>query len=207
MTNVKMSDSERQYVAHAKEALVFDEETCRYGVLGMKYDERIIDFFKRHNLYEEEMFDYIQKNTWGICYADKPKARRVGCYNIGDKRLLDFLVVIPDQTTDFTMFIQVHEIAHAIYAYKHLGKRFSAPSSELLAFVMEKKYAEEIKSESVTKYSEHLDSVIDENDALEYRFALHARKEFMDSFNGDMKTFDKQSGKLLRKFQRNRLNN
>ncbi len=190
-----------KYVEEYKKAYTYDEENDRYGVLGMRYDPRIIDFFKRHNLYDEKMFEYLQDNTWGVCYADPPKARRVGCPVIRYKgRILGFVIIIPDVTNDFTMFIQVHEIAHGIYAYKHLGKKVEDRKLELLPFAIEKLYANEVQSEAVNNFSQRLDSMVDETSREPYRFALANRDEIVKKGISSFKEVDRTINVLSRKW-------
>ena len=130
----------------------------------MKYDQKVIDFFKRYNLYNKEVFDYLQKNTWGACYADPDEARLINTYyfdNKYDGKLKGFLIIIPDQTTDIQMFIQLHEISHGIMAYKYLGKKYPDDLHEVLPFMVEKLFVDYAQNDSITNYSNYLDSKID----------------------------------------------
>ena len=37
----------------------------------MRYNPKVIDFFKRHNMYEESMFEYLQDHSVMIDYDDE----------------------------------------------------------------------------------------------------------------------------------------
>ena len=171
----------------------------------MQYNQRIIEFFKKYNLYQKELFDYLQHHTWGVCYVDPDEARLINTYFFNNKfnnKLTGFLMVIPDQTSDITMFVQVHEIAHGIMGYKYLGKKYPDDLHEVLPFMVEKLYVNEVNDDRVSDYSKYLDSKIDEDTILKYRFALAARDELLDGFDGNLDKIDKQSKLLLRKYKK-----
>ena len=111
------------------------------------------------------------------------------------------IIIIPDKTNDHTMFSQVHEIAHGIYAYKHLGKSVQSEYYEVLPLLVEKLYVEESNNEEVKSYSKYLDSMIDESDNISYKFALYARNQLLEGFNGNIDDLDNQCDLLLDSYE------
>ena len=51
----------------------------------MKYNQGIVDFFKRHNMYEEKMFNYLEDNTTMLDYRDPEQRDFVGCFYVQNR--------------------------------------------------------------------------------------------------------------------------
>lgn len=202
-----MTEKEKVLVENLKDMYVFEVIMFNYSdyrKLGMKYDQRIIDFFKRHNLYDEEMFDHLQKNSLKAHYCDSNERSKIKCRTILNKngKVLDYLIVLPDVTDHITMLIQLHEIAHGIVAYKFLGKKYIKEYSEVLSFLVEKLYINEMNDSKVTEFSNYLDNLINEEDELSYKFGLYASEELIDDFDGDINKMNKDCKKLLRNYKK-----
>ena len=202
-----MSEKERLLIESIKEMYVYDVimyNYSEYRKLGMHYNDKVIDFFKRHNLYEEKMFKDLQKNSLAAYYVDPDENRKIRCQTILGKnnKVLDYIIILPDTLNDITMLIELHEIAHGIVAYKSLGKKFKKEYSEVLSCLVEKLYVKEMNSERVTNYSKYLDSLVDESDDISYRFGLYASEELIDGFDGDINKMNKDCKKLLRKYKK-----
>ena len=52
----------------------------------MHFDDKLIEFFKKHNLYEEEMFKYFSENSTMIDYMDDEQRSFIGTFYITDKK-------------------------------------------------------------------------------------------------------------------------
>ena len=63
----------------------------------MKFNSHLISFFKRHNLYEENMFSYLSQHAFMIDYKDEEERMFIGCFIKFDKRnkLVSFQLNIP----------------------------------------------------------------------------------------------------------------
>lgn len=168
----------------------------------MKYNQVIIDFFKRHNLYEEEMFKYLSENSMMVDYLDEEQRAFIGCFYILNKRgILDRIQLnIPYVYNDETALINIHEIVHGILYYQKLGKKFKKDITvEALPMLYEKLYILENPSEEFIKYGEYLDRIIEENPQKEYKFGLDVREELLKNYNYNIKKMSKKVKRLSRK--------
>lgn len=168
----------------------------------MNYNQRIIEFFKRHNLYEEEMFKYLSENSMMIDYQDDDQRAFIGCYYILNKKgvLERIQLNIPYVYDDATALINVHEIVHGIIYYKKLGKKIKIDVTvEALPMLYEKLYILENPSEAFIKYGEYLDSIIKNNPQKEYKFGLDVREELLKEYDYNMKKMSKKVKRLSRK--------
>lgn len=171
----------------------------------MRYNDEIIDFFKRHNLYEKEMFDYLQKQTDMVDYRVEEDRIYIGCgYNIDHitQRILGFRICIPYAFDEITTLICIHEIAHGIWGYKKLNQKYKSLEVELFPMRLEKVYITERASEILNNYANYLDSTIDENSDEKYRFALLNRDKLDDSALSSFKSIDKHTRKLAKSWKR-----
>ena len=168
------------------------------------YSEEIIDFFKRHNLYDEEMFKYLDSHTDMIDYYNNPEARV--CIGAGhhteNGRVVRLRICIPYPVDYKTTLICIHEIVHGIIEYKHLNKKpIEEIRKEALPFVYEKLYLDEINNEDMNKFEDYLnDFNVDKNNP--YSFALYARDCLVENYNKDFKKMDKLSKKLVKKYNK-----
>ena len=90
------------------------------------YYKLVMDFFERNNLYDKEMFDYINKHTFYFDYRDEELRDFISCAFELDKNdvLKKFSVCMPYIRDYKTALMGIHEMIHAIMAYKYLGKKF-----------------------------------------------------------------------------------
>ncbi len=171
----------------------------------MKYSDGIINFFKRHNLYEKEMFDYLQNQTDIIDYDDEDVRIFIGCaYNVDQitGKILGLRICIPIAYDDITTLISIHEIAHGIWGYKKLNKKYESLEVELFPMKLERIYLSERASARLNNYANFLDSTIDENSDERYRFALHNRDKLDNSTLSSFKSIDKHTKKLAKIWKR-----
>lgn len=170
----------------------------------MKYHPGIIEFFKRHNMYDEEMFNYLQDNSMMIDYKDPDERGFIGCFYVQDKkeRLTKIILNIPYVYNAETALINIHEITHGIEHYKELGKKFKKDATvEALPILYEKIYIMENDSEELRKYGEYLDTMCGRDSAIEYQMALKIRDELLSNYSYDMKRMKKMTKKLVRKYK------
>ena len=170
----------------------------------MNFNSYIIDFFKRHNLYDKEVFDYLSKNSTMIDYKDEDQRAMIGCFYILNRReILERLQInIPYVYDDITALINVHELVHGIENYKKLGKRFKKEMTvEVLPILYERLFILENPSEKLNKYGEYLDNIIEKSSEKEYVVALRVRDELIKNYNYNMSKMQKMSKKLVRKYR------
>lgn len=169
----------------------------------MKYNDEIIDFFKSHNLYDKEMFNYLESKTDMVDYQMEEDRAFIGCgYSVDrkTKRLVNFRICIPYCYDDKTTLISIHEIAHGIWAYKHLNKKIKEIEVELFPMLLERIYLMENTSTALTSYTAYLDSTIDDEADEKYRFALSNRDILLKENYSDFSSIDRRTKKLVRKW-------
>ena len=170
----------------------------------MEYHSKIIDFFRRHNMYDPEVFEYLKTNSSGVDYRDPDARYLIGCFYVKDiknERLLDLKLVLPYVTDDITALININEITHGIENYPKRGKKFKKDITiEALPLLYEKLYILENPSEALLAYARELDQRIEESSAREYKFALKIREELLKNYSGDMKKSEKEVKRAVRRF-------
>ena len=169
----------------------------------MNFNSNLIDFFKRHNLYDKEMFDYFSNNTTMIDYKDPDQRMFIGTLYIlnYNKKLIKIHLNLPYVYDNITMLISIHELIHGILLYKKLNKRIELKlDNEALAMLYEKIYVNEINTPEIIAYSNYLDNCIDEKDK-EYFFGLSIRDELIKNYNYDINKMDKLVKKLIKKYK------
>ncbi len=170
----------------------------------MNYYEELINFFKRHNMYDEKTFNYLSNHTIMIDYNDPEQRDFIGCFYILDKfnRLQSISLGLPYVFNEKTMLISIHELTHGIENYLKLGKKFKKDITiEALPLLYEKIYINENPNEELIKYSKYLDDIIINNCEKEYQFALVIREELLKNYNYNMQKMSKLTKKLSRKYQ------
>ena len=171
----------------------------------MKYNIEIIDFFKRHNLYDKNMFDYLESHSDGVDYYDPDVNFCIGLGLAIDpktKKINRFRIGVPYCVDEKTTLVAIHEISHGIWAYKHLNKKYNDIEVELFPMLVERVYIEEKKSQELYSYGEFLDSTIDDDSDEKYRFALSNRDDLLASGIDDFRRIDKSTRKLVRIWKR-----
>lgn len=168
----------------------------------MIFNENLIAFFKKHNLYDKAMFDYLSSHTEMIDYKDEKQRCFIGCFYKFNKNILtDIRLNIPYVYDEITMLISIHEIIHAIILYKKLNKKAKiSDDCEVLPILYEKIYVEENSSETLKKYQQKLDNLIDKNDQ-KYFIALAVREELYQNYNYDINKMKKISKRLVKKYK------
>ena len=104
--------------------------------------ERVIDFFKQENIYDEDFFIYIKSKVHYLPYnAD---LGWFGCFPILDDHniLIDIRLLVPKIETEKNLLINLHEFFHAYELYHELGNLYieDREQKEKRAKSFEKKY-------------------------------------------------------------------
>ena len=170
----------------------------------MVYNEKIIDFFKRHNMYDEKTFKYLQDNSTMIDYRNVEERAFIGCFYILNKKeeLERLQINIPYVYDDITALININEIVHGIENYSKLGKKFKKDLTiETLPILYEYIFITESQSSELKSYGKYLDKMIETSNELEYLFALKVRLELLNKYKYNMKKMQKLTKKLSREYQ------
>lgn len=170
------------------------------------YHKKLIDFFKKYNMYEKDMFDYLQRNSDIIDYRDEDTRICIGCsYALDPKtsKLQKLRICIPFPYDNKTTLIAIHEIAHGIVGYKHLNKRFKKDIRlEAIPFLCEKLYINDSNDPKLIEYGKYLDSFIEEDSDETYKFALYARDILFSEYDNDLDKTDRLCKKLAFKYKK-----
>ena len=173
----------------------------------MNYHPRIIEFFKKHNMYDPVMFEYLQENSMMIDYRDPDQQDFVGCFYKLNKNdiLTNVYLNLPYVYDEKTMLISIHEITHGIENYLKIGKRFKEDITlEALPLLYEKLYIMENPSDELAEYASYLDAKITKSCQQEYQFGLKIREELIKNYHYDMRKMSKLVKKLARKYPNKR---
>lgn len=167
-----------------------------------------INFFKKHNLYNEEAFNYIRNNSKLIDYREEEKREYIGCYYVFDqkKSLNSIKLIVPYITDKITILINIHEYIHAIIFYQHLGKKIKIEEDiEVLPILFEQLYSNELQNPKLQKYLENLNNHIKKTSPIEYQIALAIKQELLTYYYQKNPTFQKlqnKSKKLSKKYKK-----
>lgn len=169
---------------------------------------KFIDFFKKHNLYDEKVFKYIRENAILFDYLEEEKRAFIGCYYSYDKNkcLSKITVVVPIINDERTLLINIHEYTHAIMLYHKLGKPCKIERDiEMLPMLFERIYLEENKNKNLEKYVKGLNESITEDSEIEYQIALKHQKELLEYYlkTNNFTKLQKKARKLSRKYPSN----
>ncbi len=158
------------------------------------FNQRITDFFKRHNLYDEKMFEYISDHTDYIDYNDPDMRFLIGCayqYDKRGKRLDRFRLCMPYAVDDRTTLMCIHEIVHGIDFYKHLNKKYKKKKTiEALPLLYEKIFVTENPTPELISFANYLDSRISEDKEDSYKYGISVREQLFNAYD---KNYDKIS--------------
>ena len=165
----------------------------------MTLNSKLIDFFKKHNMYDEKVFKYLSDRSTMIDYADPDQRCFVGCFYILDKnnKLTGLKLNLPYVNNDETMLICIHELTHGYENYFKIGKKFKKDITiEALPLFYEKVYILENHSEGLQKYSEYLDKIIMEESEKQYQFGLKIREELLKQYHNNPQEIIKLIAKM-----------
>ncbi len=124
-------------------------------------DDKFILFLKKYNLYNEEIFNYIESRTKRFDYSDISLSF-FGCFPILDdnNRLIDIRMCVPYIDSDITRSINIHEYIHLLDLYYKLNTKYiESNMSELLPVFYEFVYLYSIHNkEYLDFYKEHINN-------------------------------------------------
>lgn len=166
----------------------------------IKYNDELISFFKRHNLYDEEMFKYLQNNTTMIDYHIKEQRDLIGCFYtfVNNNILKTIHLNVPYIYDDITMLINIHEIVHGIELYKKLNKKAKINNMcEILPILYEKIYIEETNNDDLRKYHQQVNNNIGRKDKR-YHIAFSIIEELYQQYDYDINKAKKISKQLIK---------
>lgn len=173
------------------------------------YYNEFINFFKKHNLYNKEIFDYINSNSIKFDYRDDEKRPFIGCYYICNKRdiLQKINICVPFIDSPITLLINIHEYIHAIELYKRIGKKYEQKETEeTLPILYELLYFEENPSKELEHHLIYLNSKINNDSKESYKIALSIKNELLKYYkeaNPNLTKLQRKAKKLSKKYQRN----
>lgn len=165
-----------------------------------------INFFKKHNLYDEEMFNYIRNNSILIDYREIDKRIFIGCYYISDNDgiLRQIKICVPIINNQITTLINIHEYIHAITLYKYLNKKGTIEKEdETLPMLFELLYVLENPNKELHEYLNTINNSI-QNGPSKYRIALAVQHELLEYYqkkNPSLKKLQHKAKKLSRKYK------
>lgn len=168
---------------------------------------KFINFFQKHNLYNEEIFDYLRLNSILFDYLDEDTRPFIGCYHTLDKdlKLKKIELCVPLIADEKTILINIHEYTHGILLYEYLNKKIKITNDcETLPLLMERIYLEENPSQELEEYIKKLNTKIQNDTSIEaqkYKTALNIQEELLTYYNKthNFNKVKKKSKKLYRK--------
>ena len=171
------------------------------------YYDKFINFFKEHNMYDEEMFEYLRKNSTLFDYRDEDMRKNVGCYYALDSKdkLKGIALVVPFIDSDKTVLINIHEYAHGITAYSKLGKKYKHTlDREIVPMLLERIYA--MQNPELLQFIENLNKNIINSSRRDYKLALKAVDELYEDYQKTYKSkkmngINNKSRKLIKKYK------
>jgi len=171
------------------------------------YNE-FINFFKKHEIYDENTFAYIQENKVTFDYRDEEKRSQIGCYQtIRNGILTNITIYVPFINNTKTLLINIYINMHAIQLCKQLGKRINNNSNnEVLSMLYEKIYVRENPTEELEAYVKSLDNKTIESGTKKHKVALQVQDKllkYQEEKKPTFKQMQKKARKLIRKHRTN----
>ena len=83
-------------------------------------EEKLINFFKEQNLYNEEFFDFMEGKV--KVYPSDIPIEWFGCFPIIKNNILvDIRLLVPEIKTEQNLLVNIHEYTHALELFDELG--------------------------------------------------------------------------------------
>lgn len=171
----------------------------------MIFHPNIIDFFKKHNMYDEKMFQYLQNNTTMLDYNYEDERIFIGCFQLVNKKniITGVHLNIPYVQDEKTALINIHELTHGIEFYKKIGKPYKPDITvETLPLLYERLYIMENPSIELENYGKYLDNLILKESKEEYLFGLNIRDILIEEYNYNMDSMTKKIKKLAKNYHK-----
>ena len=145
--------------------------------------EEFISFLKRHDIYDEDIYNSYISDAFIFPYRDD-NVDLINCFYAIDKNdvLVDIKVSVPYIDDEKTILINIHEYVHYYIMYKKLGKKvIIGQNCEVLPLLYEKLYILENDNIFLRKYEEYLLDIIIKNDDKKYLYGLEIRDKILNS--------------------------
>lgn len=173
------------------------------------YYNKYINFLIKHNIYNEEILEYMRRNSIKIDYRDKEKRDFIGCFYSTDRnnRITKINLYVPFIDSDITVLINIHEYIHLYILYQYLNKKYQQnKEEEILPILYEHLYFLDNLSKELEDKIKDLNNTITDTSPMQYRIALKSRDELLEYYqkeNPSFKKLQEKAKKLSRKHQRN----
>ena len=127
----------------------------------MIYYKKFIEFLKNNNLYEDESFIYISRQTTNIDYDNEEEKQNIGCQKeIKDNKLKKFKVCVPGIKDEKTLLININNYVKALYLYQMLGKEYKEGiEEEIMGLLYEKIYIITQEDISAKEYNKQVNEI------------------------------------------------
>ena len=166
--------------------------------------EQIIEFFKKYNLYEENMFKYIYSKTNYVDYYNEMENFLIGCYiKVKSNRIIDFKLYLPYLIDKKTMLITVHELTHAIETYYQLGNKYQESNTkEVLPIIIEHLFVLESNDHELEQFERFLDDIEPTEENIPYVLALNLKDKLLKEYQNDnISKINKKIKNYLKKYK------
>ena len=166
--------------------------------------KEFINFFKKHGLYDENIFNYIQKNKITFDYYDEERNYKIGYYpTIRNDILTNVTIYVPFINNQKTLLINIYIYMHAIQLCSKLGQKIdNIDNNETLSMLYQKIYLQENPNQELEKYLSKQDEYTKENGMGKYKIALAVQNELLKYYNEENPTFrqmQKKAKRLIKK--------
>lgn len=163
------------------------------------YNE-FLNFFKKHGLYDKNIFQYIQENKVTFDYYDEERNHKTGYYpTIRNGILTDVTIYVPFINNKKTLLINIYVYMHAIQLCNKLGKKIeNIDNNETLSMLYQKIYLQENPNQELEKYLLKQDEYTKENGKEKYKLALKVQNELLKYYNEESPTFKQMQKKAKR---------
>jgi len=122
--------------------------------------EIYIEFLKKYNLYDKEVFDFIKDKTVYVDYMNTDSEDFIGVYPIVDEDNIvrDLRMCVPTIVDDISISMNIHEYVHLIKMYSNLNKEYVEDKyKELLPVMYELLFLKSINfNDYIDIYIEHI---------------------------------------------------
>lgn len=170
------------------------------------YYNKYINFLIKHNLYNEEVLEYIRNNSIKFDYRDEEQREFIGCFYITDKKekIKKINICVPIIDSDITVLINIHEYIHLFILYQHLNKNFLRDTDEeMLPILYEMLYFLDNPSKELENKIKDLNNLVKEESPIQYKIAFKSREELLEYYqqeNPSFKNLQTKAKKLMRKY-------
>lgn len=173
-----------------------------------KYQEKFLSFLKRHNLYDEEKYNYlIKKATFIDLDIDKPISS-IGCYYVKNEYnvVTKIELCLPKLNDNICVMIAIHEYIHGYLMYNRLNKSYKPKASdEVLPMFYEYLYYLEEKNEELEEYRTKTIEYVEKELKIKYLLGFLFQEELLETYNHDINKMDlgvkKKSPRLIKELK------